>query len=139
MGRYCSANARESYDTHVVILDVDETGIRRDPRYIVHIPGKLHPPDGGNAVEANILDISRDGLGFESVLQLNVGETVVIESQSNLAFGIVRHCRQVRGNTAITYHAGLQVYDVLSKTENQREGNHGWLGSILHRRTSGGA
>jgi len=103
------------------------------------MPGKLYPPDGGSAVEAKIIDISRDGLGFESALRLNVGDTVGIESQSNLAFGIVRDCRQVNGNTAPIYRAGLQVYDVLSKSETLTKANQRCITSILRRRTGGGA
>src|SRR5579883_3254803 len=72
-------------------------------------------------------------------LKLNVGDTVAIESQSNLAFGIVRHCRQVNGNTARIYRAGLQVYDVLSKSETPTKANQRWISSILRRRTGGGA
>jgi hypothetical protein len=100
------------YDTHIIIPDVDENGMRRDPRYVFNLAARLYPPGGELPIDATLVDISKEGLGLESPMSLEVGETVAVESQSNLAFGIVRHCRQLASGT---YRAGLHVYNVIAK------------------------
>ena len=120
------------YDIHVVMADTDESGVRRDPRYVVNLPALLHATRSPDSAPATLLDISKDGLGLESDIQLPVGETVAVESQLNLAFGIVRHSRQVADGR---YRAGLQVTAVFAKepeplpaTEKQP-----WTQSLLAR------
>lgn len=130
------------YDTHIVIADVDETGVRRDPRYVFNLPARLYPPRGEEPVDAKLVDISRNGLGLESPMNLEVGETVAVESQANLAFGIVRHSRQLGSES---YRAGLHVYNVITKdliTREEapapRQEKHPWLRSLFTHRPSNG-
>ena len=131
------------YDMHVIIPDVDETGMRRDPRYVLNLPAQLYPPRGEDPVDGTLVDISKNGLGLDSPMNLEVGETVAVESQSNLAFGIVRHCRPLGGGN---YRAGLHVYNVIAKKMIVREevppperNKRPWVvGSLFSTRRSNG-
>ena len=102
----------EVFDTHVVLADQDEAGVRRDPRYVVNLEGRIYAPGTEDAINAKLIDISRAGIGVECALPFTVGETVAVESQSNLAFGVVRHCRRLSTGA---YRAGLQVHAVITK------------------------
>ena len=99
------------FDAHIVIPE-DEVVRRRGPRYVVELPARAYTSLSHQPMDAKIVDISKDGLGLECPSNLSVGETLAVESQSNLAFGIVRHCRPL---PAGGYRVGLQVHNVIIK------------------------
>lgn len=133
---YCQRKG-DRFDTHVVLADQDETGVRRDPRYVVNLEGRLYAPGTGDTIDAKLVDISREGIGVECASTLTVGDAVAVESQLNLVFGVVRHCRQTP--TGI-YRAGLQVHGAITKEEimperpkaqSQPKKQHSWMRGIL--------
>ena len=127
MVAYCERRP-QGFEIHVVISNVDEEGRRRDARYLVNWPARVY--DSFRApVNAVVVDISRDGLGLESALKMEIGDTVAVESQSNLAFGVVRHCREM-GNGL--YRAGLLVHNVLTKEQEPASaGKRSWMRTLL--------
>ena len=133
---YCQRKG-DVFDTHVVLADRDEAGVRRDPRYVVNLAGRLYAPGIVDAIDAQLIDISRDGIGIECALPLTVGDTVTVESQLNLAFGVVRHCRRMPTGA---HRAGLQVHAVITKGEvpierpklqSQPKKHRSWMRGIL--------
>jgi hypothetical protein len=58
---------------------------------------------------AVIVDLSVRGIGLEVPAQLEVGGLVTVETDSNLAFGIVRHCKRLVDDR---YRAGIEVFHV---------------------------
>lgn len=132
----------DRFDTHVVLADQDETGLRRDPRYIVNLAARIHIPGAEQPLPAKLVDISREGIGVESDWPFKIGDTIAVESQLNLAFGIVRHCRQLPTGA---YRAGLQVHAVIAKEEaplerqqhQPRQKKQPWIRSVLPHLSSG--
>lgn len=110
---YCERKG-EQFDTHVVIPDLDKLGMRRDPRYVVNLPARVYTSHIAEPFEAKLIDISKNGIGLESESALELDQIVAVESQSNLAFGIVRHCVQLSSGA---YRAGLYVYNTVAKDE----------------------
>ena len=130
---YCAARDG-AFETHIVMLDTDATGKRRDPRYVIDLPALLHTQSSEEPVRVRLVDISRQGFGLESPLKLRTGEYVVVESQSNLAFGTVRHCREV-SNT--NFRAGVLVENVINRETDSgaRLQKRYWLTSLLSPRS----
>ena len=125
------------FDIHVVLADQDEAGVRRDPRYVVNLDGRIYAPGSVDPIDARLIDISREGIGIECGSPLTVGHMVAVESQLNLAFGVVRHCRQLSSGAC---RAGLQVHAVITKDtipmERQRsqpepKKQRSWMRGIL--------
>lgn len=122
-----------AFETHIVIADTDETGKRKDPRYIVNLPARLHSSLSDEPLEVRLVDVSRDGVGLESPLKLAMGESVAIESQSNLAFGSVRHCRELPSGK---FRAGILVDNVITREADPvaRQERRSWFSCLLPQR-----
>jgi len=124
----------DMFEIHIVLANVDEEGRRRDARYVVNLPARVYASLADAPVNGVLVDISREGLGLESPLDLEVGDTVAVESQSNLAFGIVRHSRALAGGI---YRVGLLVHNVIIKeVKPESSEKRSWVRSFLSGRTS---
>ena len=109
----------QQFEAHISIDDVDETGLRRTPRFPVHIPAKAFAPALAEPCEATIVDISGDGLGLETTVVLEVGSNVAVESDATLALGIVRFSREISPGHA---RVGVQLHHIVrqpAKTQPQ--------------------
>lgn len=63
---------------------------------------------------ATVVDLSMHGLGLEINSQLQVDETVTVESPSTLAHGKVRHCKRLDDGR---FHVGVEVFHIMPKEE----------------------
>ena len=98
-----------SYEARVVI-QAEDLGQRSEQRFPLSEAVRIYPAcDAGMAVNGLITDLSAGGLGVESPVMLRVGETVTIESEFHLAFGVVRYSNALRADT---YHAGVQIFHI---------------------------
>jgi hypothetical protein len=61
---------------------------------------------------ATITDISGDGIGLDTTVKLPHDATVVIESQSNLAVGVVKYCREIAPHQ---FHLGVRLHHITTK------------------------
>jgi hypothetical protein len=111
---YCRPAAGQ-YRTNVRFRDSDENGLRRTPRFSVRLAAEVFAGSFSEAVPTTIIDISGDGFGLELPFRLSVGEPVAVESEMNIAFGIVRHCRE---HLEHVFRAGVQLHHVIQKGDN---------------------
>ncbi len=118
------------FELHILINDFDGKG-RRDPRYVVNLQARFYTSFTERPVDALLVDISREGLGVNCAVQPEVGGTVAVESQANLAFGCVRYCRPV---SPALFRVGILVYNVVTK---ERQGgpqrDKSWFEALLSR------
>ena len=112
------------YQTNIRIMDSAETGLRSTPRFSVRLPARVFAGSLSDPISVNIIDISGAGLGLESPFLFSIGEPVAVESEMNIAFGVVRHCRK---HSEQVFRAGVQLHHVIQKGE----------GTMASRRTSG--
>jgi len=91
---YCERRG-DQYEAHVYRNDPDKTGSRRTRRFPVQIPGRVFAPGMAAPLPVTIVDISGEGLGIELATHLPTAKTVAVESESNVAFGIVRFSRRL--------------------------------------------
>jgi hypothetical protein len=103
------------YQTNIRIMDSAETGLRSTPRFSVKLSAQVFARNSSAPIPATIIDISGAGLGLELPFPLSVGEPVAVESEVNIAFGVVRHCREHVKNI---FRAGVQLHHVIQKTDN---------------------
>ena len=62
--------------------------------------------------EAVVVDLSARGMGLEISAPLEIGEIVTIESACDEAFGVVRHCRELRTGR---FHVGVEIFHIMPK------------------------
>ena len=63
-------------------------------------------------LDAVVVDLSAHGMGLALSVWLEKGETVMVESISCTAFGVVHYCRSVCDGR---FHAGVEVFHVMPK------------------------
>jgi hypothetical protein len=121
LGEVLSCRSRDdgTHEIHLSIRDTDATGLRRTPRFSVNLPARVYTSSLPAPLAATITDISGDGLGLETTVKLPNDATLVIESQSNIALGVVRHCREVASQW---YRTGVKLHHILT---NRPEGGGG--------------
>jgi hypothetical protein len=103
----------ELYEAHVMIAESDALGMRRTVRFPVDMPAQVLSAKPGESPDARIVDISAEGMGLELLFAPVVGETVAIESESSIAFVIIRHCVQLPNGR---FRAGGEMLHVAGKT-----------------------
>src|SRR5581483_10091442 len=105
---YCERKVA-SYEVHVSIDDLDETGLRRTPRFPVSISARVSAAGLATPATARIVDVSGDGLGIELSISVPPESIVAVESQSNVAFGIVRHSREIKQTQRGADYSGAEA------------------------------
>jgi hypothetical protein len=99
------------YEVHISIDDIQGSGLRRAPRFPVEIPAELTPPNAG-PVAITIRDISRDGMGIECPVALEIGNPVAVASGPAFVFAVVRHCTPLPGGL---YRAGIEMHHLFER------------------------
>jgi hypothetical protein len=132
---YCQSK-QARYEAHITIDDTEETGLRRAPRFPVKVGAQLFPAHGV-PVGITIVDISRDGLGIESPVSLQIGQTLALASESVFVLAVVRHCRQGPGGV---FPAGVEMQHLFERSGEvlPDEARSGLLGRVWGRRSSKG-
>ena len=110
---YCQPKEGQ-YQTNVRFTDSAESGLRSTPRFSVKLPAQVFARNSSDPMAATIIDISGAGLGLELPFPLSVGDPVVVESEMNMAFGVVRHCRK---HSEHVFRAGVQLHHVIQKDD----------------------
>ena len=101
------------FETHVSINDFDESGLRRTPRFPVTLPCVVSSATIGAPASATIVDISGDGLGIELSTNLPLNSTIAVDSDSNVALGIVRYSQEIG---PLRYRVGVQLHHIAQRT-----------------------
>jgi len=65
-------------------------------------------------VEGKIVDISGDGVGLELPVGLPFEATIAIESESNIALGLVRYHREISPER---FRVGAQLHHIIGKDD----------------------
>jgi hypothetical protein len=63
-------------------------------------------------VDITIVDLSSDGLGFESPVSVETGQSIAVASDSVFVFAVVRHCRPLSDGL---FRAGVQIQHLFEK------------------------
>jgi len=95
-----------------VMLDSGECDRRSAERFPVTLEIRIWRAISDSPLDAAVVDVSAQGLGLELSTSLDNGETVMIESASNTAFGVARHCTPLCDGR---FHAGVEVFHVMPK------------------------
>ncbi len=104
--------AEVHYRICIAMAQKEDCDLRADERFPVIEEVQIHAAGWELELAGTVTDLSRRGIGLETSKPLAIGETVTVESASNVAFGIVRHCRQVAGGV---FHAGVEVFHIMPK------------------------
>jgi hypothetical protein len=125
---YCSPNGSQ-FETHISFNDVDETGLRRTPRFPVSIPARVFSNTSLTPIEGRIVDLSGEGLGIELPEALPAQTNIAIQSEENTALGVVRHTRELRAGL---YRVGVQLHHIVKKDPDLEKaaGDAGWMNKL---------
>jgi hypothetical protein len=125
---YCRPRG-SGYEAHVSIDDADFMGLRRAPRFPVSLAARVFVSISDTPVDARIFDISGAGLGIEGPLALPVQASIAVESDENIAFGVVRHCREL---SAGRFRAGVELHHIIKKDPDLEKAaaESGWMNKL---------
>jgi hypothetical protein len=125
---YCSPSGSR-FEAHVSFNDVDETGMRRTPRFPVSIPTRIFSATHETPLEGKIVDISGEGLGIELSEPLPKQTNIAVQSEENIAFGVVRHSRELRSGL---FRVGVQLHHIVKKDPDLDKGtaDGGWMNKL---------
>lgn len=102
----------DRFEVHVTIRDAGPPGLRKTPRFPVKIPCRVFSSCLDAPQEAIIVDISGEGLGLQTSVKLENEVTLAIESQSNIALGLVKHTRQL---APAMYRTGVMLHHIIPR------------------------
>jgi hypothetical protein len=115
------------YEAHITIDDVEKSGLRRVPRFPVRMAAHLFPQKSG-PVPITIVDISREGLGLELPMAVEIGQPLAIGTGPVFVFATVRHCRSVSPGL---FRAGVDIQHVLEKPLDRPTRESSMLGRVF--------
>jgi hypothetical protein len=129
-GEILSCNPKgKLWETHVSFDDVDETGLRRTPRFPVRIPARAHIRGNEKPIEGVIHDISGEGLGIDLEKAVPLNGIIAVQSDEGIALGEVRHCRELSNGA---FRVGVRFHHVMKKHPDHVKGlpQAGWMSKL---------
>ncbi len=117
------------FETHVSFDDVDATGLRRTPRFPVSIPARVFSSAIDAPMEGKIVDVSGEGLGIELPGPLPKQSNIAVQSEENIALGVVRHCRELSPGL---FRAGVHLHHIVRKDPDLEKASaeSGWMNKL---------
>lgn len=100
------------YEVRVVTPSSNECDLRSAERYPLTQDVRVHAASLPSPLVATVVDVSTHGVGLEMLQPLGRGEIITVESDSSVAFGIVRHCRSRADGR---FQAGVEVFHTMPK------------------------
>jgi hypothetical protein len=128
---YCSPRG-SSYEAHVSFDDVDEMGLRRTPRFPVNLPARAFSISIDAPQECRIIDVSGEGLGIQLPAPLPIQSNIAVQSEGNIALGVVSHCRETSPGL---FRAGVQLHHIVRKdlALEKAIAKSGWMNKLVAR------
>jgi hypothetical protein len=125
---FCAPSG-SGFEAHVSFDDVDATGLRRTPRFPVSIPARVFSSAGDIPLEGKIVDVSGEGLGIELATPLPMQTNIAVQSEENIALGVVRHCREISSGL---FRAGVQLHHIVRKDPDLEKASaeSGWINKL---------
>ncbi len=125
-GEVLSSRPRGSrHELHVAIKDAGPQGLRKTPRFPVDIPARIFSSCLEGPQKATITDISGDGLGLVTNMKLANDATLAIESQSNIALGLVKYSHPL---SPAMYRSGVVLHHIIPRPAGSGPGSRSILG-----------
>jgi hypothetical protein len=125
---FCSPSGSR-YEAHVSFDDVDASGLRRTPRFPVSILARVFSSASDVPIEGKIVDVSGEGLGMELPVPLPMQSNIAVQSEENIALGVVRHCRELSPGL---FRAGIQLHHIVRKDPDLEKASaeSGWMNKL---------
>lgn len=125
---FCSPSGTR-FEAHVSFDDVDETGLRRTPRFPVKLPARVFASSTDVPLDGTIVDVSGEGLGIELTVPIPKQTNIAVQSEENTALGVVRHCREIPGGL---FRAGVQLHHIVKKDPELEKAaaESGWMNKL---------
>lgn len=115
---FCKSDDRNKYVVGARLMVGANGEIRREPRIPIEIGARVTTSDLPGSFPAKVVDISRSGLGLKVPRNIAVGVGVIVELNSGIAFGEVRHCSK---KTKDTWRVGLSLDEFISRRDQDKK------------------
>jgi len=119
---FCKADYRNGYAVGARLMAGLNGEIRREPRIPIELNARLTTSDLPGSMPAKVVDISRSGLGLKVPRDIPAGVGVIVELQSGIAFGEVRHCSKKAKDS---WRVGLSLDEFISHRDRVKSPNSG--------------
>ncbi len=100
------------FEAHIYVNDSVETSSRKSLRFPVRLSASVVASGISDPIPATIVDISGDGLGVDLPTHFPEESILAVESEANLAFGIVRYSRPLAEGG---FRTGVRVYRIIPR------------------------
>jgi hypothetical protein len=121
----CGPNG-DRYEACIVVSVCNGIEQRSAQRFPLNYEARIYRTNSESEIEGSIVDLSATGVGLEVTTSLDVGEILTFESESEVAFAIVRYCRRAPEGQ---FHAGLELFHSMPK--EPEASHHPRTGSLL--------
>jgi PilZ domain len=105
-----------TYELCVVVPNRNDDERRADQRFPVTQEVQVGMRNLESPLSATVVDLSTHGIGLETSTALDCDEIITVESDSNVAFGVVRYCRRLSDDR---FQAGVDVFHVMPKDADE--------------------
>ena len=102
------------FELCVIVPEWKARDLRAAERFPITQEVRVSRGGSDRQIDAVIVDLSSRGVGLELGELLEAGEVILLESVSGVAFGTVRHARQLSGER---WRAGVEVFHVMPREE----------------------
>lgn len=124
---FCKADDRDGYAVGARLMAGLNGEARREPRIPVEISARVTTSGSPGSIPAKVVDISRSGLGLKLSRSIPVGSGAIVELQSGIAFGEVRHCSLKAKDT---WRVGLSLDEFISNRNQTQKSAPGSITSF---------
>lgn len=100
------------YEAHISIGNIYKHDLRSADRFPVTQEVQIWTGGSESPLDADVADLSAHGIGLEVSARIETGESVMVESASSLAFGVVHYCRPLDDGR---FRAGVEVFHEMPK------------------------
>lgn len=115
---FCKSDERHGYIVGARLMAGLNGEIRREPRIPIEISARVTTSNMPGSMPAKLVDISRSGLGLRVPQNIPTGIGVIVELNSGIAFGEVRHCSK-KGKD--TWRVGLSLDEFISRHDQEKK------------------
>lgn len=102
----------DRFEAHVYVNDSVEASSRKTPRFPVKISASVFATGVTAPIPATVVDISGEGLGIDLPTHFPEETIIAVESEANMAFGIVRYARPLPEGG---FRIGVRVYRIIPR------------------------
>jgi hypothetical protein len=101
-----------------VFAHAQQSDRRKSDRFPVTCEAQISADSLSSSEACEIADASVSGIGLKTAVPVQIKEIVSVETETTIAFGVVRHCRRMSRENR--FHVGVEIFHTMPKEARKR-------------------